>query len=173
MKHSYGPLCVSAGCYLGLHARLWLFLWLGMSQLKVCCHPVFSRSSVSVGVGVRDVEAVISGLSPWVNLWQRDSTVQVRSAKNTESQTHNLYPTARQQNRTKCTRTYLGREPSVSRSTWLSKALEVDTPIQWKTHRFQQHYKLQLHWLSFKKTKKNKRVLKIKTMFQSRVLNQF
>ena len=146
MKHSYGPLCVSAGCYLGLHARLWLFVWLGMSQLKVCCHPVFPRSSVSVGVGVRDVEAVISGLSPWVNLWQRDSTVQVRRAKNTESQTHNLYPTARQQNRTKCTRTYLGREPSVARcsSTLLSKVLEVDAPIQWKTHRgLLQHYKLQ------------------------------
>ena len=41
-----------------------VFVGQSMSELKVCCHPVFSRSSVSVGVGVRDVEAVISGLSP-------------------------------------------------------------------------------------------------------------
>lgn len=65
------------------------------------------------------------GLSPWVNLWQRDSTVQVGAARNTKTQTTDnwqLFPTEAQQNRTNCIGPRLGREPSVA-----------DLSTQWRT----------------------------------------
>lgn len=73
-----------------------------------CAVILFSRSSLSVAVGVRDEEAVISGLSPSVNLWQRDSTVQVRTARHTKTSTHSVI----QQNNTCCIRMYLWCDPS-------------------------------------------------------------
>lgn len=77
------------------------------------CHLFFSRLSLAVNVGVRDEEAMISRLSPWLCLWQRDSTVQVRTARTTQWQTHTLYSSATQQNRTNHEGAFLGSQPSV------------------------------------------------------------
>lgn len=91
------------------------------------CHLFFSRLSLAVSVGVRDEEAAISRLSPWRCLWQRDSTVQVRTARNTRGQTHTLYSSATQQNRTNHKGAFLRSQPSVqitAQRDWITPALQ-------------------------------------------------
>lgn len=85
---------------------------------------------------MRDEEAVISRLSPWLCLWQRDSTVQVRTARNTQWQTDTLYSSATQQNRTNHEGAFLGSQPSVqitAQRDWITPALQPWEAVQEST----------------------------------------
>ncbi|TKS75677.1 hypothetical protein D9C73_010162 [Collichthys lucidus] len=82
---------------------------------RVCCgrwRRLQALAGVTVGVGVRDAEAVISGLSLCEPMAERQHSAGKKCQKHSEA--NRLCPTAMQQNRTNCMRTYLGRKPSAA-----------------------------------------------------------